>query len=115
MTKRATVATSLTALLLFTGATCVRKAPENAGRTGGGPSPVAAAAPRPLPPEPKIPPECTTLRATKSMVNGSLTAADESALDTQLIQNAIDACPAGKSVKLAANGAKNAFLAAPCR
>lgn len=111
--KRGTgVVTALVALFCFTGATCVRKAPEGAGK-GGGPSQAVATAPGALPPEPKIPPECATLRATKSMLNGSLAAADENAPDTRLIQGAIDACPEGKSVKLVAEGAKNAFLSGP--
>jgi polygalacturonase len=113
MKRGTTLATSLVALFLFTGATCVRKAPENTARAGGGLSQAGAAAPGALPPEPKIPPECTTLRATKSMVKNTLVAADENAPDTQLIQNAIDACPAGKSVKLTTDGAKNAFLSGP--
>jgi polygalacturonase len=112
MRRATTLATALAALFLFTGATCVRKAPENVGKSAGGPAPVVTS-PGALPPEPKIPPECTTLRATKSMVKNTLAPADESAPDTKLIQDAIDACPSGKSVKLTTDGAKNAFLSGP--
>ena len=64
--------------------------------------------------EPVIPPACTTVLATKTVVPGDATAdSDESALDSPAIQAAIDACPAGQSVKLAVNGSKNAFLVGP--
>jgi len=64
--------------------------------------------------EPIIPPPCTTLLATKAVVPGEATAdSDESALDTPAIQAAIDGCPAGQSVRLAADGALNAFLVGP--
>jgi len=60
---------------------------------------------------PVIPPACTTVMATKTVVAGDVTTeADEAALDTPAIQAAIDACPAGQSVKLVADGEKNAFL-----
>jgi hypothetical protein len=61
--------------------------------------------------EPVIPPASTTLLATKASSAGML--ADEAAADTKLIQDAINACPAGQSVKLAADGANNAFLSGP--
>lgn len=64
--------------------------------------------------EPVIPPACATVLATKTVTPGDVTSdSDESALDTSAIQAAIDACPAGKSVKLAVNGAMNAFLTGP--
>lgn len=66
-----------------------------------------------LPPEPTIPPACKTLLATKTIVNGGLAAADEGSPDTAQIQAAINACPAGQSVKLATSGAKNGFLSGP--
>ena len=43
------------------------------------------------------------------MVNGTLAAADENLPDTKSIQEAIEACPSGKSVKLTGDGDKNAF------
>lgn len=61
--------------------------------------------------EPVIPAACATVMATKTATDGKLT--DEAALDTQAIQAAITACPAGQAVKLAVNGAKNALLSGP--
>ncbi|MEO8901362.1 MAG: glycosyl hydrolase family 28 protein [Polyangiaceae bacterium] len=58
--------------------------------------------------EPVIPPACATLMATKKAPGGALS--DETTLDTQQIQAAIDTCPMGQAVKLAAAGDKNAFL-----
>ena len=58
--------------------------------------------------EPVIPPACATLMATKNAPSGVLS--DETALDTQQIQAAINTCPMGQAVKLAAAGDKNAFL-----
>jgi polygalacturonase len=61
--------------------------------------------------EPVIPPACATVLATKVVVPGDATTdSDENALDTRTIQAAIDGCPAGQSVKLAADESKNAFL-----
>jgi polygalacturonase len=61
--------------------------------------------------EPTIPDPCATIMATKS------TGADgkpiDETLDTETIQAAIDACPAGQAVKLTANGANNAFVSGP--
>jgi polygalacturonase len=66
--------------------------------------------------EPVIPPPCTTVLATKTVAAGvATTDADEAALDTDAIQTAINACPAGQSVKLAADASKNAFLVGPIR
>ncbi len=61
--------------------------------------------------EPVIPPACATVLATKNAPDGKLT--DEAALDTQAIQAAITACPAGQAVKLAVNGSNNALLSGP--
>jgi polygalacturonase len=62
--------------------------------------------------EPVIAPACVTVLATKTTtVDGK--PGDESTLDTQAIQDAIDACPPGQSVKLAADGDNNAFLSGP--
>ncbi|HEX3775722.1 MAG TPA: glycosyl hydrolase family 28 protein [Polyangiaceae bacterium] len=60
---------------------------------------------------PTIPPACSTVLATKTATDGKLT--DEAVLDTQAIQTAITACPAGMSVKLAVDGANNALLSGP--
>jgi polygalacturonase len=61
--------------------------------------------------EPTIPPPCATVLATKTVAIGAATAdADETSLDTVAIQAALDACPAGQSLKLVADGTKNAFL-----
>jgi polygalacturonase len=79
----------------------------------------AAQAPLPkamgIPPEPKYPPPCATLLATKTAVNDVLAAADENQADTTRIQEAIKACPSGQSVKLTSDGAKNAFLTGPLK
>lgn len=77
--------------------------------------------------EPKIPPVCTTLEAKLSSSDGTFSDADESKLDTERIQKAIDGCGAGKAVELqmeidpntasqkGARGGKvwNAFLTGP--
>ncbi len=64
-----------------------------------------------MPPEPVIPPACTTLSATQTVAaNGVPT---ETTLDTSTIQAALTSCGAGKAVKLAASGAKNAFVTGP--
>lgn len=62
--------------------------------------------------EPKIPASCTTLKAVLTAPHG-IEAADETKLDTERLQNAIDACGKGKAVELAPEGARNAFLIAP--
>jgi polygalacturonase len=58
--------------------------------------------------EPTIPTACATVLATKTSSNGTLT--DESTLDTQAIQDAIDGCPAGQAVRLAPNGSMDSLL-----
>src|SRR5271165_3474380 len=67
--------------------------------------------------EPVIPPFCTTLDAHLSAINdgtyNTLAPADESKLDTERIQKAIDSCAKGKAVALQAHGATNAFLSGP--
>ncbi len=61
--------------------------------------------------EPVIPPAYATVLATKVVVPGDATTdSDEDAPDTGTVQAAIDGCPAGLSVRLAVDGAKNAFL-----
>jgi polygalacturonase len=64
-------------------------------------------------PEPKIPPACVTLGATKKAVNGTVSAGDEATLDTDRIQDAMRACSAGQAVKLQAVGDKDAFVSGP--
>jgi polygalacturonase len=64
--------------------------------------------------EPAIPSPCSTVSATKTVAVGAATTdADETSLDTAAIQSALDACPTGQSVRLAADGDKNAFLVGP--
>jgi polygalacturonase len=64
-----------------------------------------------LPPEPTIPPACTTLTATQQVAAGGV--ADESKLDTSAIQAALTACPSGQAVKLTAGSSNNAFVTGP--
>ena len=67
--------------------------------------------------EPKIPPFCATLDAHLTSINdgtyNTLAPADESKLDTERIQKAIDSCGKGKAVALQVHGASNAFLSGP--
>jgi polygalacturonase len=63
--------------------------------------------------EPIIPPACATLVADLSSSGSTLVEADESRPDTQRIQQAIDHCAPGQSVRLQARGALNAFLSGP--
>jgi hypothetical protein len=58
--------------------------------------------------EPVIPAPCAALTARLSTAG-----IDETALDTNRIQQAIDSCPAGHAVKLVAHGNFNAFLSGP--
>jgi polygalacturonase len=63
--------------------------------------------------EPKIPPACATLVATKREENGFLNPADEAILDTERIQDAIRGCGYGQSVQLKGEGTNNAFVSGP--
>src|SRR5689334_4143259 len=64
--------------------------------------------------EPVIPRSCAVVTANLTAVDGrTLAEADESKLDTQRIQRAIDACQQGQAVELKAAGARNAFLSGP--
>ncbi len=67
--------------------------------------------------EPKIPPACATLDAHLTSINdgkfNTLSPADESKLDTERIQKAIDSCGKGKGVELALRSSSNAFLSGP--
>jgi polygalacturonase len=64
-----------------------------------------------MPAEPIIPPACTTLNATRNVAANGVPS--ESAPDTTMIQNALNACGAGKALRLASSGANNAFLTGP--
>jgi polygalacturonase len=67
--------------------------------------------------EPKIPAACTKLDAGLSSVFdgkfNTLAPADESKLDTDRIQKAIDSCAKGKAIVLQVHGKANAFLSGP--
>lgn len=63
--------------------------------------------------EPRIPPACTVLKANLHATNNALAEADETRLDTQRIQAALDSCGPGKAVELARDGGPNAFLSGP--
>lgn len=63
--------------------------------------------------EPTLPPVCTTVTARLTAIAGALVSEDESKLDTERIQRAIDACGAGHAVELKAADGRNAFLSGP--
>lgn len=63
--------------------------------------------------EPTIPASCAKLDAQLTSVRGGLLPADESKLDTQRIQKAIDGCAKGQAAVLQVHGASNAFLSGP--
>jgi polygalacturonase len=63
--------------------------------------------------EPRIPPVCIKLSADLHATSDKLADADESKLDTDRIQEAINACKPGTAVELASYGADNAFLTGP--
>ena len=68
--------------------------------------------------EPVIPASCITLDAALTISGtghsgAALAAGDESKLDTERIQKAIDHCGKGHAVKLAIKGKANAFLSGP--
>ena len=64
--------------------------------------------------EPTVPAACATLQAKLTPVaDTTLAAADERRLDTDRIQGAIDHCPSGRAVVLAASGGQRAFLSGP--
>ena len=63
--------------------------------------------------EPKIPPSCIVLSAHLRVTNNALSEEDESKLDTERIQKALDTCAKGKAVELKADGTINAFLSGP--
>jgi polygalacturonase len=67
--------------------------------------------------EPKIPSSCVVLKAelvaTPDANGGKIRDEDESKLDTERIQKAMDGCKAGQAVELTGSAAKNAFLSGP--
>ncbi|HSU20185.1 MAG TPA: glycosyl hydrolase family 28 protein [Acidobacteriaceae bacterium] len=63
--------------------------------------------------EPKIPPAYTVLKANLHATNNALAEADETKLDTERIQSAMDQCGQGKAVELRGDGERNAFLSGP--
>jgi polygalacturonase len=65
--------------------------------------------------EPRIPATCVALGARYAAPGGLLSDVAEAAPDTRRIQEAIDACGAGRAVALRADGDKNVFLSAPLR
>jgi polygalacturonase len=63
--------------------------------------------------EPVVPASCTVLGADLKATSNALAEADETKLDTQRIQSALDACPPGKAVELRVDTEHNAFLSGP--
>ncbi len=63
--------------------------------------------------EPKIPAACVQLEAKLKAVDDKVAPADESKLDMERIQKALDGCGPGKAVELKAAGGNNAFLTGP--
>ncbi len=61
--------------------------------------------------EPVVPPTCTVLQAQQAIAASEPTS--ETTFDTTRIQAALNACPAGQAVELAASGTNNAFLIGP--
>jgi polygalacturonase len=65
--------------------------------------------------EPVVPPACVTLEARLAAPGGLLSEAAEGRPDTARIQAAIDACPAGRAVRLTRRGDADVFLSGPLR
>ena len=63
--------------------------------------------------EPRIPPICRSLNAELDTKKGAISESDESKLDTQRIQAAIDGCKPGTAVELRSSGPHTTFLSAP--
>jgi polygalacturonase len=63
--------------------------------------------------EPVLPSACTTLDAQIARAGKTLVPDDETKLDTDRIQKAMDKCGKGKAVVLRAAGVSNAFLSGP--
>ncbi len=62
--------------------------------------------------EPTIPPICASIPAQLIALHG-IEPVDETKLDTERLQHAIDSCTPGKALELAVDGTKNAFLSGP--
>ena len=65
--------------------------------------------------EPVVPFACATIEARLVAPGGLLSEADEARPDTARIQAAIDACPAGRAVRLTRQGRANVVLSGPLR
>ena len=63
--------------------------------------------------EPKIPAACVQLQAKLKAVDDKVASDDESKLDTERIQKALDGCVPGKAVELKTAGGNDAFLTGP--
>jgi polygalacturonase len=63
--------------------------------------------------EPKIPAACVRLEAKLHAIDDKVAPSDESKLDTERIQKALDGCGAGKAVELSFAGGNDAFLTGP--
>jgi polygalacturonase len=63
--------------------------------------------------EPTIPPSCVVLKANLHANDNTLAESDETKLDTQRIQSALDHCTPGSAVELHLEGEHNAFLSGP--
>ena len=63
--------------------------------------------------EPHIPAPCATLEARTVANHGVIASPDQRTLDTERIQQAIDACAPRKAVVLRGQGKKNVFLSGP--
>jgi polygalacturonase len=63
--------------------------------------------------EPVIPQSCVVLEAKLQAVKDRVAEVDESKLDTERIQKAMDGCKAGQAVELKVAGESNAFLTGP--
>lgn len=61
--------------------------------------------------EPRMPAVCTVLTATQATKE----VAESTIVDTQKIQAALDQCPQGQAVQLAANNERDSFIAGPLR
>src|SRR5215471_12091982 len=63
--------------------------------------------------EPRIPQSCSTLTASLQSSGGKIASTDETKLDTQRIQSALDSCSPGKAVELKAAPGRDSFLSGP--
>jgi polygalacturonase len=63
--------------------------------------------------EPKIPRACTKLKAELREVNNDIAEGDETKLDTERLQKALDHCKAGMAVELSTSRGRGAFLTGP--